>query len=147
MTYSFSEDGNILLTNVMAGLPCLPKKLAQPLRSIQVGEIIELCLQFDVTKLTPAAFARMVEVYAIAKAKRLAQEIWEAKRGALSMEKLTTLPAVESQQPYMCANCFASWVLHRSPKCLHCGSTKGKVTNGTALSLGDSGWRHMDYDL
>ena len=30
VTYSFAEDGNILLTNVMAGLPCLPKKLAQP---------------------------------------------------------------------------------------------------------------------
>ena len=121
MTYSFAEDGNILLANVMAGLPCLPKKLAQPLRSIQVGEIIELCLQFDVTKLTPAAFARTVEVYAIAKAKHLAQEIWEAKhlpKGARSMEKLTTLPEV---------NCFTSWVLPKSPKCLHCGSTEGKV--------------------
>ncbi|CAK9030508.1 unnamed protein product, partial [Durusdinium trenchii] len=130
VTYSFAEDGNILLTNVMAGLPCLPKKLAQPLRSIQVGEIIELCLQFDVTKLTPAAFARIVEVYAIAKAKHLAQEIWEAKhlpKGARSMEKLTTLPEVESKLPYTCANCFASWVLPKSPKCLHCGSTEGKV--------------------
>ena len=61
VTYSFAEDGNILLTNVMAGLPCLPKKLAQPLRSIQVGEIVELCLKFDVSKLTPPAFARIVE--------------------------------------------------------------------------------------
>ena len=53
VTYSFAQDGNILLTNVMAGLPCLLKKLAQPLRSIQVGEIVELCLKFDVNKLTP----------------------------------------------------------------------------------------------
>ena len=82
------------------------------------------------SKLTPPAFARIVEVYAIAKAKHLAQEIWEAKhlpKGARSMEKLTTLPEVESKLPYTCANCFASWVLPKSPKCLHCGSTEGKV--------------------
>ena len=130
VTYSFAQDGNILLTNVMAGLPCLPKKLAQPLRSIQVGEIVELCLKFDVNKLTPPAFARIVEVYAIAKAKHLAQEIWEAKhlpKGARSMEKLTTLPEVEDKLPYMCASCFTSWILPAAKKCLHCGSTEGKV--------------------
>eukprot|EP00913_Durusdinium_trenchii_P034706 g32468.t1 len=130
VTYSFAEDGNILLTNVMAGLPCLPKKLAQPLRSIQVGEIVELCLKFDVSKLTPPAFARIVEVYAIAKAKHLAQEIWEAKhlpKGARSMEKLTTLPEVEDKLPYMCASCFTSWILPAAKKCLHCASTEGKV--------------------
>ena len=130
VTYSFAQDGNILLTNVMAGLPCLPKKLAQPLRSIQVGEIVELCLKFDVSKLTPPAFARIVEVYAIAKAKHLAQEIWEAKhlpKGARSMEKLTTLPEVEDKLPYMCASCFTSWILPAAKKCLHCGSTEGKV--------------------
>ncbi|CAK9050511.1 Carboxypeptidase T, partial [Durusdinium trenchii] len=114
----------------MAGLPCLPKKLPQPLRSIQVGEIVELCLKFDVTKLTPPAFARIVEVYAIAKAKHLVQEIWEAKhlpKGARSMEKLTTLPEVEDKLPYMCASCFTSWILPAAKKCLHCGSMEGKV--------------------
>ena len=79
-----------------------------------MGEIVELCLKFDVNKLTPPAFARIVEVYSIAKAKHLAQEIWEAKhlpKGARSMEKLTTLPEVEDKLPYMCASCFTSWIL------------------------------------
>ena len=37
VTYSFADDGNILLTNVMAGLPCLPRKLDKPLRSLRWG--------------------------------------------------------------------------------------------------------------
>ena len=125
VTYSFADDGNILLTNVMAGLPCLPRKLDKPLRSLQVGEIVDLCLQFDVTKLTPANFARIVEVYSIAKAKKLAEEIWEAKhlrKGSRSMGNLVKLPEAEDKVPFMCGHCFTSWLVPTASKCLHCGT-------------------------
>ena len=121
VTYSFSDDGNILLTNVMAGLPCLPHKLDKPL----MGEIVDLCLQFDVTKLTPANFARIVEVYSIAKAKKLAEEIWEAKhlrKGSRSMGNLVKLPESEDKVPFMCGHCFTSWLVPTASKCLHCGT-------------------------
>ena len=92
VTFTIADDGNLLLDNVMAGLPCLPRKLEKPLRGLQVGEIVDLCLKFDVTKLTPAGFSRIVEVYSIAKAKKLAEEIWEAKhlrKGSRSMDNLS----------------------------------------------------------
>ena len=125
VTFTFADDGNLLFNNVMAGLPCLPRKLEKPLRGLQVGEIVDLCLQFDVTKLTPASFARIVEVYSIAKAKKLAEEIWEAKhlrKGSRSMDNLTKLPESEAKVPYMCGNCFTSWLVPKASKCLHCGT-------------------------
>ena len=125
VTFTIADDGNLLLDNVMAGLPCLPRKLEKPLRGLLVGEIVDLCLQFDVTKLTPASFARIVEVYSIAKAKKLAEEIWEAKhlrKGSRSMDNLTKLPESEAKVPYMCGNCFTSWLVPKASKCLHCGT-------------------------
>ena len=130
VTFTIADDGNLLLDNVMAGLPCLPRKLEKPLRGLQVGEIVDLCLKFDVTKLTPAGFSRIVEVYSIAKAKKLAEEIWEAKhlrKGSRSMDNLTTLPESEAKVPYMCGNCFTSWLVPKASKCLHCGTVGQKV--------------------
>lgn len=53
VTYTQDESGNLLLANVLPELPCLPKKLAQPLRGLLVSDLVDLRLHFDVAKLTP----------------------------------------------------------------------------------------------
>ena len=139
VTYSFADDGNILLTNVMAGLPCLPRKLDKPLRSLQVGEIVDLCLQFDVTKLTPANFARIVEVYSIAKAKKLAEEIWEGQFGETSR--------VGSQGAFHVWPMLYQLACHdgfQMPSLWNCGPDG---PDGITLGLCDSGWGHLDHDF